>query len=63
MGLQTSTVEGAAGRLPPSPRPVADFHAAVTALLGELGVGTDIWPVPVEIVDAIAFPDDQVPVG
>ena len=58
--LQICTVEGAAGRLPLSPRPVADFYAEVMALLGELGVGTDIWPVPVEIADAIAFPHDQV---
>jgi hypothetical protein len=29
------------------------------SLLDELGVTTDIWPMPVEIPDAIAFPDDR----
>jgi hypothetical protein len=29
-------------------------------LLDELGVRTDIWPVPVELPDAIPFPEDRV---
>lgn len=29
-------------------------------LLTDLGVGTEIWPVPVEIPGAIPFPDDDV---
>jgi hypothetical protein len=39
---------------------VADFYGAVTDALDELGVGTAIWPVPVEIEGAVAFPDDRV---
>ena len=39
---------------------MADFYAAVMGLLDELGVGTEIWPVPVEIPGAIPFPDDRV---
>ena len=29
-------------------------------MLDELGVATEIWPMPVEIPDAIPFPDDRV---
>lgn len=42
------------------PRPVADFYASVMTMLDELGVATEIWPVPVEIPGAVAFPDDRV---
>jgi hypothetical protein len=41
-------------------RPVADFFADVMDILVELGVATPIWPVPVEIPDAIPFADDRV---
>ena len=44
----------------PAARPVADFYAEVTRGLDELGVGTEIWPVPVEIEGAIPFPGDRV---
>jgi hypothetical protein len=40
--------------------PVADFYTQLMRQLDELGVGTPIWPVPVEIPGAIAFPDDRV---
>jgi hypothetical protein len=43
-----------------APRAVADFYDAVMAMLADLGVATDIWPVPVEIAGAIPFPDDRV---
>jgi hypothetical protein len=39
---------------------VADFYADVMQALEKLGVATEIWPVPVEIHDAIAFADDRV---
>jgi hypothetical protein len=42
------------------PRPVADFHEAVMTMLDELGVGTEVWPVPVEIPGAIPFLNDRV---
>src|SRR5690606_9225189 len=34
--------------------------AAVMSLLDDLGVATEIWPMPVEIPDAISFTDDHV---
>lgn len=39
---------------------MAEFYAQFMGLLDELGVGTEIWPVPVEIQGAIPFPDDHV---
>ncbi|HEY4626739.1 MAG TPA: DUF5996 family protein [Blastococcus sp.] len=58
--LVLTTVAGEERGLSLRPRPVADFYAEVMRLLEELGVGTEIWPVPVEIPDAIPFPDDHV---
>ena len=46
--------------LPLESRPVAEFYADLMARLDELGVGTAIWPMPVEIEGAIPFVDDQV---
>jgi hypothetical protein len=45
--LDIATVTGERRSMPLAPRPVADFYADVMGLLDELGVGTDIWPVPV----------------
>lgn len=56
--LDISTVDGAHRSLPLEERPVADFHEAVMSMLDEIGLATTIWPVPVEIPDAIPFPDD-----
>jgi hypothetical protein len=58
--LDVTTVTGDRRSLALVPRPVADVHAAVMSMLDDLGVGTDIWPVPVEIPGAIPFPDDTV---
>lgn len=58
--LDVTTVAGDQRSIPLEPRPVADFYADVLHVLGELGVATTIWPVPVEIPDAIPFPDDRV---
>lgn len=41
-------------------RPVAEFYAGLMARLDELGVGTAIWPMPVEIEGAVPFVDDQI---
>lgn len=38
--------------------PVAEFHARLLATLDDLGVGTDNWPMPVEIPGAIRFDED-----
>jgi hypothetical protein len=54
------TAAGDARSLDLGPQPVAEFYAAVMAVLADLDVATDIWPLPVEIPGAIAFPDDRV---
>jgi Family of unknown function (DUF5996) len=55
-----ATVTGEVRSLDLGPRPVAEFYDAVMHMLAEMGVGTKIWPVPVEIAGAIPFPDDRV---
>jgi hypothetical protein len=39
---------------------VAEFYGEIMETLDSLGVGTTIWPVPVEIEGAIPFLDDHV---
>jgi hypothetical protein len=39
--------------------PVADFYAGVIGALDAVGVEVRIFPQPVEIADAIPFPDDE----
>ncbi len=39
---------------------VADFSTRLMKALDELDLHTDIWPEPVELPHAIAFPDDHV---
>lgn len=58
--LEIHTVTGATRSIDLRPRPVADFYAEVMNLLDELHVGTEIWPMPVEIPDFIPFPEDHV---
>jgi hypothetical protein len=58
--LEVITVAGGTRVLALAPRPVADFYDAVMEMLDDLGVGTQIWPVPVEIPGAIPFTDDRV---
>ncbi len=41
-------------------RPVAEFYTHLMDQLDELGVGTTIWPMPVEIDGAVRFTEDQV---
>ncbi|MEP6462063.1 MAG: DUF5996 family protein [Frankiaceae bacterium] len=41
------------------PESVADFHAAVMDLLGELDLSVDIWTMPVEIPGAVPFDTDH----
>ena len=56
--LVVETVEGEVRSLDLVARPVAEFHRIVMDALDDLGVATEIWPVPVEIEGAIPFPDD-----
>jgi len=58
--LEIVTASGAHGALVLRPLAVADFYDEVMETLDKLGVGTPIWPVPVEIEGAIPFPDDRV---
>jgi uncharacterized protein DUF5996 len=58
--LEIATVSGPRHSLNLRPVSVAEFYAEVTDALEKLGVGTAIWPVPVEIEGAIPFPDDHV---
>ncbi len=57
--LEIRTATGDGRSLPLEGGPVADFHAEVMPRLDDLGVGTTIWPVPVEIEGAIAFTEDH----
>jgi Family of unknown function (DUF5996) len=58
--LDIATTMGDSRSLVLGPRSVSDFYGEFTQRLDELGVGTPIWPVPVELVDAIPFPDDEI---
>ena len=57
--LAIDVSDGTGKRLPLRPQPVADFHAAVMAGLGELGIRIAINEHPCEIPDAIAFSRDR----
>jgi hypothetical protein len=54
------TSEGARQSMPLKSRSVADFYAEYRKILTALDVGARIWPVPVELPDALPFVDDQV---
>src|SRR5690606_6349730 len=56
--LDVVTTEGQVRSLALEPRSVADFHRELLTTLDELGVGTEIWDVPVEIPGAIPFTAD-----
>jgi hypothetical protein len=58
--LDILTTTGESSSMALRPRTVRDFHAELMARLDELDLATEIWPVPVEIPDAIPFPDDEV---
>jgi hypothetical protein len=51
--------DGARRGRPLTAEPVADFYAAVMGMLDELDLSTEIWTMPVEIVDAIPFETDK----
>lgn len=56
--LQVSTTDGRRRALPLTPQPVGELYSAVMGTLDELGLHTEIWPVPVEIPGAVAFTED-----
>jgi hypothetical protein len=51
--------DGVEGRRPLAAEPVPDFYKATMALLDRMGFATSIWPMPVEIPDAIRFDLDD----
>ncbi|MEO3781971.1 DUF5996 family protein [Actinocorallia sp. B10E7] len=59
--LDISVTDGTGGGFPlTSVRNIADFHRRVMTSLDALDLATHIWPVPVELPDAIPFPEDDV---
>ena len=58
--LRVATVDGMTRSITLEAGPVAGFYEAVMSSLDELGVATEIWPMPVEIPGAIPFTEDLV---
>ena len=58
--LEVATVLGDRRSIELAEPSVSDFHDLVLDLLAEMDVPTEIWPMPVEIPDAVPFPDDHV---
>lgn len=58
--LIARTSDGATRTMPLRPRPVAEFYADYVSMLRSLDVATRIWPVPVEMADALPFPEDRL---
>ncbi|MDX6742779.1 DUF5996 family protein [Actinocorallia sp. A-T 12471] len=60
--LDIAVTDGSGRRIDLSEqRTVEQFHALLMELLDELGLHTEIWPVPVELEVAVPFPDDDEP--
>lgn len=58
--LVVQASDGRVERVALEPRSVADFHAAVMAALGRMGIGVRIWTMPVELPDPIRFENDTL---
>lgn len=56
--LEIVTTRGERRQVRLEPRTVADFYADYLAQLGSLGIEFPIYPKPVELPEAIPFPDD-----
>ena len=57
--LTFRTSDGGRRAMPLAARSVADFYAEHMSVLQALGVDAKIWPVPVELPDALPFADDR----
>jgi hypothetical protein len=57
--LQITTSDGQLRSLSLEPRTVTDFYNRVLNHLNDLGLTTRIWPIPVEIENAIPFDKDD----
>jgi len=58
--LVLETTDGILKTIPLAPRSVAEFYAEFMAMLRSAGIEIKIWRMPVEILDPIAFDQDQV---
>lgn len=56
--LTVSSTTGERRTVPLRAGPIADYYREVTTALDELGLHTEIWPMPVEIADAIPLDTD-----
>jgi hypothetical protein len=56
--LEVATTRGERRTMALAPKTVKDFYAEFDELLHSLGLRTEIWPVPVELPDAVPFLDD-----
>lgn len=56
--LEVTTTRGEARSMELAAKSVKDFYVELNGLLDALGLATEIWPVPVELRDAIPFPED-----
>jgi hypothetical protein len=57
--LQVATTDGDRQSIVLQPRPIAEFYSETMQVLDQLNLSTDIWTMPVEIIDAIPFEADQ----
>lgn len=57
--LDVNTTTGQSRSMALEPKSVQDFHAELMTLLEAMDLATEIWPMPVELPDAIPFPDDD----
>jgi hypothetical protein len=57
--LRITTSEGAARSFRLEPMPVADFYHRTMEALGDMGIRVAIFPLPVEVVETIPFPEDR----
>jgi Family of unknown function (DUF5996) len=56
--LAIDTSDGVRRTIPLRPQTVSDFYQALMATLGEMGLETRIWTMPVEFPDPIRFEQD-----
>ncbi len=59
--LRIEVQGGERRHVPLEPMSLAAFYAATMAALGDLGVEAHIWPVPVELEEAVPFDRDDQP--
>jgi hypothetical protein len=57
--LDIETNDGRRESLPLRPMTVADFYAAFMERLRRLGIDVDIWTIPCEIAECVAFDQDR----